>query len=222
VPPLQALDVMKTYDRVTNVLEGIDLTVNAGEIVVMIGRSGSGKTTLLNLLAGLEKPTSGRVVVDDLELSSLDEEARRELRLRHVGVVFQRFHLMPELTVEENVSLPMRLADHETPQDRARELLSFFGLDHRIGAFPATLSGGETQRAAIARALGNEPEVILADEPTANLDEANARNALTALRQVAEELGTAVVIASHDPMCEQVADRLLRLKDGRFVDGAET
>jgi lipoprotein-releasing system ATP-binding protein len=115
----------------------------------------------------------------------------------------------------------MKLADRETPHERARELLGFFGLDHRVDAFPATLSGGETQRAAIARALGNEPEVILADEPTANLDEANARNALDALEQVAEELGTAVVVASHDPMCEQVADRLLKLKDGRFVGGDE-
>lgn len=217
VAAIQARNVTKTYDRVTQVLQGIDLVVEPGEIVVMIGRSGSGKTTLLNILAGLEQPTSGEVLVDGLELSSLNEEARRELRLREIGVVFQRFHLMPELTVEENVSLPMRLADREAPEQRAQELLSFFGLDHRVQAFPSTLSGGETQRAAIARALGNEPEVILADEPTANLDEANARNALDALEQVADELGTAVVIASHDPMCEQVADRLLRLKDGRFV-----
>lgn len=218
---IQAQGVTKTYDRVTKVLKGIDLTAQPGEIVVMIGRSGSGKTTLLNILAGLEKPSEGKVLVDGLDLSGLSEEARRELRLREIGIVFQRFHLMPELTVEENVALPMKLADRETPHKRARELLGFFGLDHRVDAFPATLSGGETQRAAIARALGNEPEVILADEPTANLDEANARNALDALKQVAEELGTAVVIASHDPMCEQVADRLLKLKDGRFVGGDE-
>lgn len=218
---IQAQGVTKTYDRVTKVLKGIDLAAQPGEIVVMIGRSGSGKTTLLNILAGLEKPSEGKVLVDGLDLSGLNEEARRELRLREVGIVFQRFHLMPELTVEENVALPMKLADRETPHERARELLGFFGLDHRVDAFPATLSGGETQRAAIARALGNEPEVILADEPTANLDEANARNALEALEQVAEELGTAVVVASHDPMCEQVADRLLKLKDGRFVGGDE-
>jgi ABC-type lipoprotein export system ATPase subunit len=221
VAAIQAQGVTKTYDRVTKVLKGIDLAAQPGEIVVMIGRSGSGKTTLLNILAGLEKPSEGKVLVDGLDLSGLNEEARRELRLREVGIVFQRFHLMPELTVEENVALPMKLADRETPHERARELLGFFGLDHRVDAFPATLSGGETQRAAIARALGNEPEVILADEPTANLDEANARNALEALEQVAEELGTAVVVASHDPMCEQVADRLLKLKDGRFVGGDE-
>jgi len=221
VAAIQAQGVTKTYDRVTKVLKGIDLTAQPGEIVVMIGRSGSGKTTLLNILAGLEKPSEGKVLVDGLDLSGLNEEARRELRLREIGIVFQRFHLMPELTVEENVALPMKLADRETPDERARELLGFFGLDHRVDAFPATLSGGETQRAAIARALGNEPEVILADEPTANLDEANARNALDALEQVAEELGTAVVVASHDPMCEQVADRLLKLKDGRFVGGDE-
>jgi putative ABC transport system ATP-binding protein len=217
VAAIRAVDVEKSYDRVHSVLQGIGLAAEPGEIVAVIGRSGSGKTTLLNVLAGIERPTSGRVVVQGTDLSSMSEEQRRKVRLHQIGVVFQRFHLIPELSVAENVALPMELAEREDAEERARELLGFFGLGHRTKAFPSTLSGGETQRAAIARALGNEPGVILADEPTANLDEDNARNALSALEQVADELDTAVVMASHDPMCEDGADRVLRLKDGCFV-----
>lgn len=215
---IRAVDVEKTYDRIHHVLEGIDLAADPGEIVVVIGRSGSGKTTMLNVLAGIERPTEGQVLLSGTDLSSMEEDERRLVRLHDIGIVFQRFHLIPELTVQENVELPMELAEREGAEERAAELLDFFGLDHRRQAFPSTLSGGETQRAAIARALANEPDVILADEPTANLDEDNARNALAALEQVAEEIGTAIVVASHDPMCEEVADRVLRLKDGRFAE----
>jgi putative ABC transport system ATP-binding protein len=221
VPAIEAVNVSKTYNRVDDVLDDVNLAANPGEIVVLMGRSGSGKTTLLNLLAGLEQPTDGQVLLEGTDLASMNETARRETRLERIGVVFQRFHLMPELTVRENVALPMQLANRESPDDRAVDLLEFFGLGHRVDAFPATLSGGETQRAAIARALGNQPAVVLADEPTASLDADNARNALDALEQVAEDIGTSVVIASHDPMCKQVADRLLHLSDGELVPEKE-
>jgi putative ABC transport system ATP-binding protein len=216
VPALEARGVSKTYDRVEHVLEAVDLAVDPGEVVVVMGRSGSGKTTLLNILAGLETPTEGRVFVGEEEMTALEEEQRTRLRRREVGVVFQRFHLIPELSVLENARLPMKLAGRSDATERALELLGFFGLDHRTDAYPATLSGGETQRAAIARALGNEPAVVLADEPTANLDEGNARTALDALREVAEELGTAVVVATHDPLGAEAGDRVLDLVDGQL------
>lgn len=218
MPALVAEQVRKTYDRVDDVLSGIDLTVEPGELVVLMGRSGSGKTTLLNLLAGLEEPTEGRILVDGTDLAGLDEDARTQIRRERIGIVFQRFHLLPELTVRENVALPMRLAGRDDADERADELLTFFGLDHRLDAFPATLSGGENQRAALARALGNEPEIVLADEPTASLDEGNAKNALAALRRVVEELDTAVLAATHDPMTEEAGDRVIHLSDGRLVD----
>ncbi len=218
VRPIVVDDVTKTYDRIRNVLDGVSLHVDAGEVVLVMGRSGSGKTTLLNIVSGLEPPTTGRVVVSGTDLSSLDEQTRTRTRLEGIGVVFQRFHLIPELTVEENVQLPMKLADREDAPTRSRELLSFFGIGDQVEAFPSTLSGGETQRAAIARALANEPDVVLADEPTANLDEDNARNALDALQDVANRLDTAVLVASHDPLVTSAADRVLYLADGTLSD----
>lgn len=216
VPALEARGVSKTYDRVRYVLQDVDVRVHPGEVVVLMGRSGSGKTTLLNILAGLETPTDGTVLVGGEDMASLDEEERTQLRREEVGVVFQRFHLIPELNLLENVELPMKLAGRDRAKERARELLEFFGLEDHANAYPATLSGGETQRAAIARGLGNEPAVVLADEPTANLDEDNALNALDALRSVAEELGTAVLIATHDPLGEKAGDRVLNLVDGEI------
>lgn len=218
MPAVQARDVSKTFDRVRWVLEDVDLDVEPGELVVLMGRSGSGKTTLLNLMAGLETPTKGQILVDDTDLSTLDEEERTRLRRDKIGVVFQRFHLLPELTVQENVALPMRLAHRDDADERSRELLSFFGLQDHVDAFPSTLSGGETQRAALARALGNEPAIVLADEPTASLDEANAKNALGALRRVVEELDTAILAATHDPMTEEAGDRVVHLADGRIEE----
>lgn len=216
VPALRAENLSKTYDRVRWVLEDIDLAVQSGELVVLMGRSGSGKTTLLNLLAGLEEPTQGHVYVGGRDLADLTAEDRTRVRREDVGVVFQRFHLLPELTVRENVALPMRLAGRDRAAERAVQLLEFFGLGGHTDAFPSTLSGGETQRAALARALGNEPEVLLADEPTASLDEDNARNALNALRRVVDDLGTAVLAATHDPMTQAEGDRVLHLVDGRL------
>ncbi len=221
MPAIEARGISKTYDKVRWVLEDVDLEVQPGEVVVLMGRSGSGKTTLLNVLSGLETPSQGEVLVDGETMSSRDEAERTELRREEVGVVFQRFHLIPELTVQENVELPMKLAGRDDAGQRATKLLRFFDMHGHADAYPATLSGGETQRAAIARGLGNEPAVVLADEPTANLDEDNAKNALSALRQVADKLETAVLIATHDPLGKRVGHRVLDLADGRIVDDAE-
>lgn len=220
VPALEADGVWKTYDRVRYVLEDVSFGVEPGEVLVLMGRSGSGKTTLLNLLAGLDQPSRGQLLVAGTDLTQLDQEALTTFRLEHLGVVFQRFHLIPELTVLENVRLPMELAERDGATDRAHKLLRFFGIDDLSDAFPSTLSGGETQRAAIARALGNQPAAVLADEPTANLDDANAKNALRALRKVAQELDTAVIIATHDPLARAAGDRVLHLVDGKLT-GAE-
>ncbi len=217
MPAVRVDRVSKTYDHVTNVLDEVTLSVDPGEVVVLMGRSGSGKTTLLNLIAGLDEPTQGRVLVDGTDLAELDEEALTRLRRDQVGIVFQRFHLIPELSVVENVELPMKLAGRKDARERAERVLGFFGVDHRASAFPATLSGGETQRAAMARALVNHPVVLLADEPTANLDEDNALRALEALQRVAQRLGTAVLVATHDPLARDAGDRVLHLKDGRIV-----
>lgn len=209
--------VTKTYDRVRDVLRDVTMVVDPGEVVVLMGRSGSGKTTLLNLVAGLDTPSRGSLHVGGTDLAGLDEEERTFLRLTRVGIVFQRFHLIPELTVLENVRLPMHLAKHPGSRQRAHELLAFFGLADQAEDYPATLSGGETQRAAIARALGNEPTVILADEPTANLDDTNARTALDALRRVAEETDTAVLIATHDGLARTIAHRVVHIVDGALT-----
>lgn len=212
--------VWKSYDRVRPVLQDATLAVEPGTVVVLMGRSGSGKTTLLNLIAGLDRPTRGRVLVDGTDVNALDEQARTQLRLRRIGIVFQRFHLIPELTVAENVRLPMTLDHRWGASERTDRLLAFFGLEPQRDAFPATLSGGEAQRAALARALANEPAVVLADEPTANLDDENAENALSALRRVAQELGTAVLVASHDPQVREIGDRVLELRGGRPVEAS--
>lgn len=217
MPVLGVRNVWKTYDRVAHVLQDVSFSVEPGEFVVLMGRSGSGKTTLLNLLAGLDRPSRGAVVVKDKDLSTLDDEEITQLRLHHIGIVFQRFHLIPELTTAENIRLPIKMAGRPGARERAAKLLQFFGMDGHGDAFPATLSGGEMQRAALARALANQPAVVLADEPTANLDQANAKKALGELRRVASELGTAVVAASHDAMAAEAATRVLHIVDGRIA-----
>jgi len=196
------------------VLDGADLDVAPGELVALIGRSGSGKSTLLNLLGGLDRPDSGTVEVADMRLDELSEAELTRFRRHHVGFVFQFFHLIPELTGEENVLMPARLAGGD-PARRARELLDHLGLDGAAGRLPHTLSGGEQQRIAIARALVNEPGLILADEPTGNLDPETGATVLATLRQVAAE-GRAVVVATHDREAAASADRVVWVRDGRL------
>lgn len=197
-------------------LDDVTLSIQRGEIVGCAGPSGSGKSTLLHLLAGLDTPTSGTVSFDDTDLSSLSTRARTQHRLDHVGIVFQHFHLLDSLSARANVALP--LVELGRPkgerQQRASELLEAMGLESRITHRPAQLSGGEQQRVAIARALVTNPDLVVADEPTGELDTETGTQVLTRFRKVATERDTAVVIASHDEPTLAIADRLVRMQDG--------
>jgi putative ABC transport system ATP-binding protein len=200
-------------------LSAVDLQLDAGETVAIIGRSGSGKSTLLNMITGIDRPSSGTVTVAGVELSKLSESEVASVRGKLIGIVFQFFQLIPTLSARENVLLAMELVDRISPLERearAQRLLAQVGLEARADQLPGCLSGGEQQRAAIARALANDPPVILADEPTANLDSAIGRQVARLLRQLATEDGRAVVIVSHDARLEEIADRVLWLEDGSF------
>jgi lipoprotein-releasing system ATP-binding protein len=199
------------------VLHGIDLSISKGEFVALVGPSGSGKSTLLNLLGLLDRPTSGRIRVMGQDIELLDDAKLTKLRGRALGFVFQFHHLLPALTAEENVMMPIAVGDGRTTKEareRARELLSFVGLAHRASARPVQLSGGQQQRVAIARALAHAPPLVLADEPTGNLDTTAAADALRLMRRVHEERDTAFVIVTHDPRIAARCDRVVTLVDG--------
>jgi ABC-type lipoprotein export system ATPase subunit len=198
------------------VLDGADLDVHAGELVVVLGRSGSGKSTLLHLLGGLDRPEAGTIEIAATRVDRATERELVELRRRKVGFIFQFFHLIPELTGEENVLLAARLNGGRGARERhGRALISELGLAHVCHRLPHTLSGGEQQRFAIARALVGDPALVLADEPTGNLDTGSGRLVLGLLRAIADE-GRAVVMASHEPEAALLADRVLQLRDGRL------
>lgn len=197
------------------ILHPLDLTVPSGQYVSIVGPSGSGKSTLLGLIAGLDEPTTGEIAIDGVEISGLDEDALARLRGRKIGVVFQFFHLVPSLTAFENVLVPLEIAGAARARERAAALLSEVGLEGRAGHYPAQLSGGEQQRIAIARALANEPPILLADEPTGNLDGANGRHVVDLLRRVHRSRGTTIVLVTHDRELAAGADVTLRMRDGR-------
>jgi ABC-type lipoprotein export system ATPase subunit len=197
------------------VLDDVALDVQEGEVVAVLGRSGSGKSTLLHLLGGLDRPDSGRIVLAGHELVSQSPRALARMRLRHIGFVFQSFHLIEELSGEENVLLPARLPGAgRDGERRGRRLIGELGLNGIAGRRPHELSGGEQQRLAIARALVNDPELVLADEPTGNLDQENGATVLALLRNLR---GRAVVIVTHEPQAASIADRVLHLDDGRLA-----
>jgi putative ABC transport system ATP-binding protein len=196
----------------------LDLAVRAGEIVLIMGPSGSGKTTLLTMLGGLLRPTDGTIAIDGHELTTLSESQLPELRAHNFGFIFQDFNLMPSLTARENVEIALNIAGVHggAAHERAHQLLERLGLTERSSFLPEQLSGGEKQRVAIARALANEPALILADEPTANLDSHHGREVMRELRRIAKDEGRSVVIVSHDQRLKDIADRVLWLEDGRF------
>jgi putative ABC transport system ATP-binding protein len=222
-PAVELRQVSKSYregDVERVVLRDVSLTVAAGEIVVLLGRSGSGKSSLLNLIAGIDAPTSGTVRVDGTDLTALDEQARTRFRRRHIGFVFQFFNLIPLLTVEENVLLPLDLNHRADAAGvaRVRALLDRVGLGGRGDSFPDRLSGGEQQRVAVARALIHEPALVLADEPTGNLDAETAAGVLDLLDTLAREAGRTVVMVTHSREVIGVADRILSIHRGRLVE----
>ncbi|HEY7006201.1 MAG TPA: ABC transporter ATP-binding protein [Sphingomicrobium sp.] len=199
------------------ILHPIDLVVPAGEVLAITGASGSGKSTLLGLIAGLDAPTSGRIVVDGVDITSLDEDALARLRGRRIGFVFQFFHLLPSLTALENILVPMEIAGLPGARARATALLDEVGLSERGHHYPSQLSGGEQQRVAIARALSNDPPLLLADEPTGNLDSATGRQIIDLLLGVNRSRGTTLVLVTHDPELASVAHMSVALRDGRVV-----
>jgi putative ABC transport system ATP-binding protein len=207
-------------DGVIHAVNGIDLTVTAGQLLAVRGRSGSGKTTLLNLLGGLDRPTAGRVVVDGIEISSLTEDRLVEIRRRTIAFVFQSFGLVPILTAAENVEVPLRLvrAEPAARDRRVEELLDLVGLHERARHRPHELSGGEQQRVAIARALANRPRLLLADEPTGQLDSETGHRIMLVLRSVVRAEGITAIVATHDPMMLDVADRVVELRDGHLLE----
>lgn len=201
----------------------ISLTVAPGEVVLIMGPSGSGKTTLLSMLGGLLTPSDGRVRIAGDDLTALDERALPRVRLQHVGFIFQDFNLLSALTCLDNVALVAQLngSSRREARRRARELLEQLGLGHRLSFLPEKLSGGEKQRVAIARALVNQPDIILADEPTANLDSHHGHETMRLLRRIAKDENRSVIIVSHDQRIKGIADRVLWLEDGEFKDVVE-
>src|SRR5262245_53443711 len=222
-PAVELLRVSKTYregDSERTVLRDVSISVEAGEIAVVIGRSGSGKSTLLNLVAGIDRPTAGRVLVDGTDLTGLDEAARTRFRRRSIGFVFQFFNLVPVLTVEENVLLPLDLNGRADAAGvaRARALIERVGLGDRGSSFPDRLSGGEQQRLAIARALVHDPALILADEPTGTLDAETAAAVLELFDTLAREVAATVVMVTHSREVVGVADRVFTVHRGHLVE----
>jgi putative ABC transport system ATP-binding protein len=199
------------------ILHPLDLTIDAGRVVAITGPSGSGKSTLLGLLAGLDAPSSGSVILDGIDITALDEDSLARLRGTRIGFVFQFFHLLPSLTALENVLVPMEIAGVPQAAARAKSLLDEVGLQDRAHHYPSQLSGGEQQRVAIARALANNPPILLADEPTGNLDSATGHSVIELLLAVNRTRKTTLVLVTHDPELAAVADLAIALRDGRVV-----
>jgi len=222
---LETRQVRKSFgegEAAVEALRGVDVGVEAGEMLAIMGSSGSGKSTLLTLLGGVDVPTSGQVLLEGTDLATLTDDQRTLIRRKRIGFVFQAFNLLPILTAEENVALPLELDGLSTKAaiERAAKSLELVGLSARRGHLPGKLSGGEQQRVAIARALVIEPAILLADEPTGNLDSANGKRITQVLRDLVDQHGQTIVMVTHDPAVAQQADRAIYLSDGR-VDREE-
>ena len=212
--------VSKTVDsggQPLTILHPLDYTISSGQFVAIVGPSGSGKSTLLGLLAGLDAPTSGSIVIDGTDITRLGEDQLARLRGGKIGFVFQFFHLVPSLTAFENILIPMEIAGRRNATERARELLHEVGLTDRAHHYPSQLSGGEQQRIAIGRALANDPPIVLADEPTGNLDSTTGRHIMELLMRVHRVRNTTLVLVTHDAELSSLADTRLVLRDGRQV-----
>lgn len=217
---LQAKDLKKVYgagNRAVQALDGIDLTVEKGEFVAIVGTSGSGKSTLLHMLGGLDRPTSGTVTVDGQDIFALKDEALTIFRRRKIGFVFQSYNLVPVLNVYENIILPIELDGGKVNTDFVQQIVQTLGLTERLDALPNQLSGGQQQRVAIARALAAAPAIILADEPTGNLDSKISQDVLSLLKVSSQKFAQTIVMITHNEEIAQLADRIIRIEDGRIV-----
>lgn len=218
---IELRDIVKRYDtggEIVDALKGIDFAAKPGEFVAVMGPSGSGKSTMLNVLGLLDAPTEGTVLLDGRDVTDLSDEEQTKERKRSIGFVFQNFYLIPTLTATENVEMPTLFGDDPDARERAEELLRRVGLGDRLEHRPNELSGGQKQRVAIARALINSPRILLADEPTGNLDQKTGRSVLELFLELTEERDVAIIAVTHDPQVSKYADRTITLVDGRMQD----
>ena len=217
---LKTAGLEKTYgkgDNAVHALKGIDITVNKGEFVAIVGTSGSGKSTLLHMLGGLDRPTSGTVTIDGKDIFSLKDEELTIFRRRKIGFIFQSFNLVPVMTVYENIVLPIELDGNVADKAFIDEIISTLGLSEKVNAYPNQLSGGQQQRVAIARALASAPALILADEPTGNLDSRTSQDVLGLLKVIGERYSQTIIMITHNEEIAQMADRIIRIEDGLVV-----
>ena len=217
---LETKDLRKIYgsgDTEVKALDGVNLRVKSGEFVAIVGTSGSGKSTLLHMLGGLDRPTSGSVIVDGKDIFRLKDEALTIFRRRKIGFVFQSYNLVPVLNVYENIVLPIQLDGRRVDEDFIGKIVKTLGLDGRLDALPSQLSGGQQQRVAIARALAAKPAIILADEPTGNLDSKTSQDVLGLLKVTSQKFAQTIVMITHNEEIAQMADRIIRIEDGRIV-----
>jgi putative ABC transport system ATP-binding protein len=220
-------NLSKSYEqggRKRQILDTLDIDINEGEFFVLLGKSGSGKSTLLNLVSLIDKPDTGQIFIQDTEITALSEREQTLFRRDKIGIVFQFFNLIPTLTVLENITLPQELAgiSRKVAESKAQALLERVGLGNRGESFPDKLSGGEQQRVAIARALAHEPALILADEPTGNLDEETGQSILSLLLELSRQAGKTLIMATHNPDIVPLADRVARIHDGKLMISSQT
>lgn len=219
---LETKDLMKIYgkgDTAVHALDGVSMKVENGEFVSIVGTSGSGKSTLLHMLGGLDRPTSGRVIVDGQELFKLKDEELTIFRRRKIGFVFQNYNLVPTLNVYENIVLPIGLDGNTPDKAYVNAIIHTLGLERKLQNMPNNLSGGQQQRVAIARALASKPAIILADEPTGNLDTKTSQDVLSLFKVTSSQFKQTIVMITHDEEIAQLADRIVRIEDGQIVDG---
>ena len=217
---LETKDLKKYYgkgDTLVKALDGVDLAVEDGEFVAIVGTSGSGKSTLLHMLGGLDRPTSGSVTVDGKNIFSLKDEALTIFRRRKIGFVFQSFNLVPVLTVRENIVLPIQLDGGKVDERYVGEVVTALGLEKKLNSLPGQLSGGQQQRVAIARALATKPAILLADEPTGNLDSRTSQDVLSLMKVTGRKFSQTMVMITHNEEIAQLSDRIVRIEDGRIV-----
>lgn len=221
---LETKDLKKHYkngENIVKALDGVDLTIKSGEFIAVVGTSGSGKSTLLNMLGGLDNPTSGSVIVDGNDISKLNDEELTIFRRRKIGFVFQNFNLIPVLTVYENIVLPIELDGNKVDKAHVEKIINKLGISDKLNSLPNDLSGGQQQRVAIARALVSKPAIVLADEPTGNLDSKTSQDVLSLLKITSERFNQTIVMITHNEEIAQLANRIIHIEDGLILGGAD-